>query len=86
MAHPDIGAREVKDVDLTILLDQSSSTVLYMGFAQPGSDTVSGKADARWRIKKIDTTTSTNQKITTWADGNSLYDNVWNDRATLTYS
>lgn len=60
-------------------LDEASSTITYIGEADPGTATSS----ALWRIKKMN---SASGLIITWADGNSDFDNVWDDRATLTYS
>lgn len=65
---------------LAVQLDEASSSVTYVGGAAPGSATSS----AAWQIKKI-TTTGADIAIT-WADGDAEFDNVWDDRATLTYS
>lgn len=64
---------------MAVRFDQATATVAYIGEAEPGTVT---SADA-WSIKKLDTTTYT---IITWADGNANYDNVWDNRASLTYS
>lgn len=61
-------------------LDEASATVTYVGESAPG---VSESA-AFWRIKRL-TTTGSILDIK-WADGNELYDNVWTDRASLSYS
>ena len=63
----------------SLKLDQVTSTLFYVGeatFAAPTSSST-------WRIRKIDTSTGVDVK---WADGNSNYDNVWDDRASLTYA
>lgn len=60
--------------------DDAGSGVSYVGYAHPGTST----ADAFWRIKKI-TQTGADVSIT-WADGDSLFDNVWDNRASLTYA
>ncbi|MBL0320556.1 MAG: hypothetical protein IPP74_14870 [Alphaproteobacteria bacterium] len=60
------------------LVDDSGAPVTYVGSALPGSST----ADAVWQIKKLDETTGL---VTTFADGDSNFDNVWDDRASLTY-
>lgn len=65
----------------TVQYDQVSSTVAYYGIAVVGSLL----ADAVWQIKKIVFTSSGGVSVT-WADGNNRFDNVWNDRATLSYS
>lgn len=79
------GFKFTAKVEETSLIDKASATVTYIGWASPGSDTTPGKADARWKIKKIDTTTETDQSIV-WCDGNTNYDNVWDNRASLSYS
>lgn len=62
-----------------VRLDDAGSGVTYVGSAAAGA----GVGDAVWQIKKI---VELNGDITiTWADGDSLYDNVWNNRASLTY-
>jgi hypothetical protein len=53
-------------------------TYTYIGEAVPGSLL----ADDVWRIKRL---TNADNTIV-WADGDSSFDNVWNDRASLTYS
>ena len=63
-----------------VQIDQANSTTTYVGEAIAGS----AVADAVWRIKKI---VCANSDLTiTWADGNTNFDNVWNNRATITYS
>lgn len=65
---------------LSIRIDQVSSSVKYLGVAAIGQ---SDSAPV-WSIKKL-TTTGTVLAIE-WADGNDYYDNVWADRASLSYS
>ena len=60
--------------------DYVSATTSYHGEAAPGTAT----STAAWRIKLI--TTTGDDLTVTWADGNSAFDNVWDDRASLTYS
>lgn len=62
-------------------IDEASATITYVGKAAVGAD----PADPVWRIFRMDTGT-TPQTIITWADGNGDYDNVWNNRASLSYS
>ncbi len=52
----------------------------YVGEASIGTATSS----AAWRIKKI-TYTGSSLSIT-WADGDDNFDNVWDNRASLSYS
>jgi len=62
-----------------IVLDDTSTTnVTYIGKAAIG--TISSSAS--WQIKKMDETTGL---IITWADGDSAFNNIWDDRISLTY-
>ena len=67
--------------DNTNLLQVDSvGTTTYLGYAQAGTTTSAGT----WAIKRI---IETGQDVSiTWADGNKDYDNIWDDRLTLTYS
>lgn len=58
---------------------ETSGSVTYVGKAEVGS----ASSSAKWQIQKIDETSGT---VITWADGNALFDNIWDDRATLSYS
>lgn len=60
-------------------VDIASSTVTYLGKAVPNS----GSAAAVWQIAKIDTTSGAS---ILYADGNVKFDNIWNNRASLSYS
>ena len=64
--------------NLDTLIDVASSTVTYVGEAVAKS----AAASAVWRIQKIDT--SANPKTIKFAS-TGLFDQVWNDRASLTY-
>lgn len=55
-------------------------TTTYIGTANPGSLISS----AVWSIKKMVETGS--DLAITWADGNSNFDNIWDDRLTYIYS
>lgn len=63
----------------TILDDPTSSTISYVGAAMPGSN----QADPVWRISRLDETVGAEIK---WADGNTNFDNIWNNRNLLNYS
>jgi hypothetical protein len=62
------------------IVDVASGTVTYRGYADLGT----GTDEAKWKIVKvlIAGTVTTTQ----YADGNMLYDNIWDNRATLSYS
>lgn len=59
-------------------LDQASATITYVGEAPTGGN----GASAIWRIKRLDETSGL---VITWADGNANFDNIWDNRAALTY-
>lgn len=61
-------------------VDEASATVTYIGQAQDGSSI----GNAVWQIQRI--TSSGGATEIEWADGNNNFDNVWDDRASLTYS
>ena len=63
-----------------LLQVDSVGTTTYLGYADAGSLT----SAAVWAVKKIVETGS--DVSITWADGNKDFDNIWDDRLTLTYS
>lgn len=64
------------------LLDYTAGgNLLYSGDAKSGSST----ADAVWRIRKYIYTTNQLTAVL-YADGDIDYNNVWDDRASLSYS
>lgn len=65
-----------QDVPETMRINDTG-TYIYMGFAIPGSL----EADNCWRICRYD-----NDGNRLWADGDALYNNVWDNRASLSYS
>ena len=58
---------------------QQDGSVYYIGTANPGTT----QATAAWQALKLDTTSGI---IITWADGDTLYNNIATDLASLTYS
>jgi hypothetical protein len=82
-------ASNINDVSgqSTRLIDDEVTTagVIYIGYAKINS--FDKKAQAIWAIKKIvKSVTGVTEGSTTWADGNSKEDNIWNNRASLTYN
>lgn len=69
----------VTEMDYALRLDEASATITYIGKASTGSD----DASAVWSIKRMNTASGLE---ITWADGDALFDNVWDDRAILSYS
>jgi len=65
---------------LTLQMDEAGSGITYIGEAAIGSNT----ASAVWRIKKLDESGNP-ELIIKWADGNSNFDNIWDNRTSLTY-
>jgi hypothetical protein len=61
------------------LITEVSGGTTYVGKAPPGSAT----SAAKWQVSRIVVAGGTT--TVTWADGNITYDNVWDDRASLTY-
>lgn len=61
-------------------IDQASATVTYIGQAAPGTAT----SAAGWRIQRM----SVSGTVTTfeYADGDLSFNNIWDNRASLTYS
>jgi parallel beta-helix repeat protein len=54
------------------------ATYTYIGEANPGEVT----SAASWRVKRL---TNADNTIV-WADGDSDFDNIWDNRASLSYS
>ena len=69
--------QEVATGSLLTLRTDEGATYMYIGEALPGSD----PADDVWRLKRL---TLANNFIL-WADGDTNFDNIWDNRAILTY-
>jgi hypothetical protein len=61
-------------------IDEASESVTYFAWAVPGTL----DAATSWRIMRQ--TITGNVTATEWADGNESFDNVWANRASLSYS
>ncbi len=75
---------EIRKMAMKKAIHEASSTVTYIGEAPLGSAT----SAATWRIKRLTTSVSVvngSVTITEWA-GTGIFDQVWNDRQTLTYN
>lgn len=59
---------------------RTSGSAIYIGEAEPGTAT----SASAWRIQKVQT--SGNNVDALWADGNTRFDNVWDNRESLNYS
>ena len=61
--------------------DADPPTLAYLGKAYPGAS----DAASVWQIQKL-TFGMDGDVVITWAGGNAGFSNVWNDRASLSYS
>jgi len=85
------GATEAKQDDIIAAIEGISGTVSYRTeIRKVGALTYIGNAalgsassDGVWQIKRLDTTSGLTKK---WADGNANFDNVWDNRESLSYS
>ena len=72
-------APTVPEIGYALQFDNASDPILYIGQAPTGVPT----SIAKWQIMRINVTTGV---VIQWADGNDLFDNVWNDRTSLSYA
>lgn len=66
--------------ETAVRIDDAGGGITYIGKAKPGKAT----SLAQWQVKRI--TISGGDSVVEWADGDNNYNNVWDDRAALTYS
>lgn len=66
--------------DPTVILDEVGS-ITYVGKALPGTLT----SAPSWQIKRLDESGDP-ELIMTYADGDANFDNIWDNRASLSYS
>lgn len=67
------------DLAIRYVVDSVTATTFYLGKATPGTATNA----ASWQIMKVDESAGT---VITWADGNTDFDNIWDNRQSLTYN
>jgi len=82
----DSNAEVIKIMPYTDLLTQvisynGSGFAEYLGFAPPGT----AKDSAGWMIKKL-VYSGTNVTDIQFADGDTKFDNIWDNRESLSYS
>ena len=79
---PISGSFSAQQAVYAVVLDDVGGTpyVTYVGEADPGTAT----SAASWRVKKLEETGP--DVVITWADGNANFDNIWDNRASLSYS
>lgn len=66
------------DRNQTLRYEDATATIAYIGLAVIGAS----ESAPIWQIKRLDSTTGVDVR---WADGNAEFDNVWANRASLTY-
>jgi len=76
----DTSSVETRSKGLATQIDQATANLMYVGEAAPGS----AASSAVWRIKRM--SQSGDQTTIEWADGDSGFNNIWNNRASLSYS
>jgi hypothetical protein len=74
-----VGNLSTASSQFSTLIDEASSSVIYIGEAVPGSAT----SAALWLIKKINITGGFVSILC--ANGSSDYNQIWDDRSSLTY-
>ena len=83
-AHVHVKASDVSlgaAVDYASLYDQVSDVLAYAGKALPGTVT----SAASWQIKEL-VFNAAGDVTVTFADGNASFDNIWDNRGSLSYS
>lgn len=73
------GSINAAPTDEALRVDTVSAALSYFGYAAPGTL----NAASTWKIKRVSTAGAI--VTTEWADGNNAYDNIWDNRAGLTY-
>jgi len=71
----------IEGADLSTRLDVVSSTITYVGKAQPGTAT----AAALWKITRL-TSNAEGDLTLEYANGAAVYNQIWDNRAALSYS
>ena len=78
-----MGAFTPEPAGYTVALDYNASgNLIYFGKAAKGTS----KAAAAWAIASLSYDADSNLTDIQWAAGNTRFDNVWNDRTSLSYS
>jgi len=76
----DVNLPVTKEEKYIMKVDEASATITYVGTAVPTTLT----SAASWQVKRIDTGTIAADIL--FADGNTNFDNIWDNRASLSYS
>lgn len=77
--NPD-GSINTSSADVATIIDEATYTsTTFFGYSNPGTST----ASSYWQIKIIDESGSSTE--IKWADGNSNFNKVWDNRTSYTY-
>lgn len=68
------------DLAVQYIQDSVVTTTFYLGKAAVGAAT----SEAKWQIKRVSIVSG--DVVITWADGDTNFDNIFNDRESLTYT
>ena len=60
----------------------NTALIEFIGCAEAGAST----AEAKWQIQKLERDAGDNIITIVWSDGNTLLDNIWINRDSLSYS
>jgi len=63
-------------------IDFVGDTLIYRGWANPGTAT----SAPSWRIRRTTFVGADEDVVHEWADGNANFDNIWDNRASYSYS
>ena len=77
---PSGAAKRKTTGNLATRFDDAGSSISYIGKATIGSAT----SDPVWQIQKMDETGG--DVVITWADGDDSFNNIWDNRSSLTYN
>jgi hypothetical protein len=71
--------------EMALRIDEADANTIYIGKAKAGSSPFSPLLNSLplWQIRKIVVSGTLTSVL--WADGDIKFDNIWNDRTTLTY-
>lgn len=73
------GAKVTRNLEEKTLIDSTDANNIYIGKSRQGGDTTA----AVWQVKVVSTSGTVVSIL--YADSNDNYDNVWSNRAGLTY-
>lgn len=79
----DANMKYVVRVDFVADTPSAGDTTIYKGWASPGN---SAEAAAVWKIQKLVLDSTGDVSAGGFADGDLLFDNIWDNRVALSYS